>query len=62
MLFDLLQDGYAASRVMQVKAHRSVEHDHSPSVPAKFMVKDLRAYAEAAADTGTRSLSAPTLV
>lgn len=60
-LFELLLGGYAASRVMEVKARRFVEHDHSPSGPAKFMVKDLRAYAEAAADTGTRSLLAPTL-
>lgn len=60
-LFELLLGGYAASRVMEVKARRFVEHDHSPSGPAKFMVKDLRAYAEAAADTGTRSPLAPTL-
>ncbi|WP_232548484.1 NAD(P)-dependent oxidoreductase [Propioniciclava soli] len=52
-LFDLLGGGYAGSRVMEVKARRFAEHDHSPSGAAKFMVKDLRAFAEVAADTGT---------
>lgn len=42
-MFDLLQGGYAGSRVMEVKKRRFAEHDHSPSGPAKFMIKDLAA-------------------
>ncbi len=60
-LFDLMLGGYAASRVMQVKAPRYVVHDHSPSGPAKFMVKDLAAFAEAAAASGTGSVLLPAL-
>lgn len=51
-MFDLLIGGYAGSRVMEVKARRFAEHDHSPSGPAKFMIKDLRSYAESAAQEG----------
>ena len=51
-LFDLLGGGYAGSRLMEVKAHRFATHDHSPSGPAKFMIKDLRAVAEEAERTG----------
>lgn len=40
-LFDLLQRGYAASRILEVKKRRFAEHDHSPSGPARFLVKDL---------------------
>ncbi|WP_127125747.1 NAD(P)-dependent oxidoreductase [Georgenia sp. SYP-B2076] len=40
-LFALLQGGYAGSRIMEVKAHRFAQHDHTPSGPAKFMIKDL---------------------
>lgn len=59
-LFDLLGGGYAGSRVMEVKARRFAEHDHSPSGAAKFMVKDLRAFAEVAADAGvTTALTEP---
>lgn len=56
-LFDVLGRGYAASRVMEVKAHRFATHDHSPSGPAKFMIKDLRAVAEEADVTGIRTVS-----
>ncbi|RYV49714.1 NAD(P)-dependent oxidoreductase [Pengzhenrongella frigida] len=54
-MLDLLGGGYAGSRILEVKAHRFVAHDHSPSGPAKFMVKDLTfATAEAArSDTAT---------
>jgi 2-hydroxy-3-oxopropionate reductase len=51
-LFGLLLGGYASSRVMEVKAHRFATHDHSPSGPAKFMIKDLRAVAEEAEQSG----------
>lgn len=40
-LFDLLGSGFAASRIMEVKADRFAQHDHSPSGPARFMIKDL---------------------
>lgn len=52
-LFDLLGGGYAGSRIMEVKAHRFAEHDHSPSGPAKFMVKDLTFATDEARRTGT---------
>lgn len=54
-LFGLLQTGYAGSRVMEVKARRFAEHDHSPSGPAKFMIKDLAAFAEEAELDGMTS-------
>lgn len=56
-LFDVLMKGYAASRVMEVKAYRFATHDHSPSGPAKFMIKDLRAVAEEAEVTGVHTVS-----
>jgi 2-hydroxy-3-oxopropionate reductase len=52
-LFDLLGGGFAGSRLLEVKKHRFAAHDHSPSGPARFMVKDLRFAAEEAAQTGT---------
>lgn len=52
-LFGLLQGGYAGSRIMEVKGHRLATHDHSPSGPAKFMIKDLRFAADAAKGSGT---------
>lgn len=54
-LFELLGKGYAASRVIEVKAARFATHDHSPSGPAKFMIKDLRAVAEERQRAGSRS-------
>ncbi|WP_341358316.1 NAD(P)-dependent oxidoreductase [Georgenia sp. M64] len=52
-LFDLLGGGYAGSRLMEVKKARLAEHDHSPSGPARFMVKDLGFATAEAAATGT---------
>lgn len=40
-MFELLQGGYAGSTIMKDKATRFATHDHSPSGPAKFMIKDL---------------------
>ena len=40
-----------------MKAPRFVAHDHSPSGPAKFLVKDLRAFAEEAERVGMNTLS-----
>lgn len=52
-LLDLLGGGYAASRILEVKKRRFAEHDHSPSGPARFMIKDLGFAAAEAARTGT---------
>lgn len=52
-LFDLLGGGFAGSRVLEVKARRFAEHDHSPSGPAKYLVKDLGFATDEAARTGT---------
>lgn len=51
-LFDLLSTSYAASRILDVKARRFVERDHTASGPAKFLVKDLRAVLEEADRSG----------
>lgn len=56
-LFAVLLKGYASSRLMEVKAHRFVNHDHTPSGPARFMIKDLRAVAEEAEQTGLALVS-----
>lgn len=56
-LFDVLLKGYASSRLMEVKAHRFVNHDHTPSGPARFMIKDLRAVAEEAEQSGLSLIS-----
>mgnify|MGYP001409801679 CR=1 FL=1 len=56
-LFEVLQKGYAGSRLMEVKAHRFVRHDHTPSGPARFLIKDLRAVAEEADQTGLALVS-----
>jgi 2-hydroxy-3-oxopropionate reductase len=52
-MFDLLGGGYAGSRVLEVKKRRFAEHDHSPSGPARFMVKDLTGATEEARRTAT---------
>jgi 2-hydroxy-3-oxopropionate reductase len=52
-MFDLLGGGYAGSRILEVKKRRFAEHDHSPSGPARFMVKDLSAATGEARRTGT---------
>ena len=52
-LFNLLGSGYAGSRNLGVKGPRFAAHDHSPSGPARFMVKDLGFATEEAARSGT---------
>jgi 2-hydroxy-3-oxopropionate reductase len=52
-MFDLLGGGYAGSRILEVKKRRFAEHDHRPSGPARFMVKDLSAATEEARRTAT---------
>lgn len=61
VMFETLQRGYAGSRVLEVKAHRFVNHDHSPSGPARFMIKDLRAVAEEAEQSGLALVSVDAL-
>lgn len=50
-LFDLLGTGLAGSQVLEQKKQALVSHEHPPSGPAKFMVKDL-AFATAEARRG----------
>jgi len=50
-LFDVLGTGLAGSQVLEQKKNALVTHDHPPSGPAKFMVKDL-AFATAEARRG----------
>lgn len=59
-MFDLLGGGYAASRIMEVKKARFATHDHSPSGPAKFMIKDLGFAADEAvlSNTATPAMDA----
>lgn len=52
-LFDLLEGGYAGSRVLQTRKERIVTADYSPSGAAKYMVKDLTFAEEEAERTGT---------
>jgi 2-hydroxy-3-oxopropionate reductase len=61
-MFDLLGGGYAGSRVLEVKKRRFAEHDHSPSGPARFMVKDLGAAIEEARRTATPTPQADLLL
>lgn len=52
-LFDLLEGGYAGSRVLQTRKDRIVSGDYGSSGVAKYMVKDLGFALEEAARTGT---------
>lgn len=52
-LFDLLEGGYAGSRVLQTRKNRIVTGDYSPSGVAKYMVKDLTFAEEEAKKSGT---------
>lgn len=52
-MFDLLQQGYASSRILEVKKDRFAAHDHSPSGPARFMIKDLTFATAEARRSGT---------
>ncbi|PFG36584.1 2-hydroxy-3-oxopropionate reductase [Flavimobilis soli] len=60
-LLALLGTGYAGSRILDVKARRFAEHDHSPSGAARFMVKDLTFATEEAVRTGTGTPQLDTL-
>ena len=52
-MFGLLGGGYAGSRIMEVKGPRFARHDHSPSGPARYMVKDLGFATDEATSSGT---------
>ena len=60
-MFDLLGGGYAGSRILEVKGRRFATHDHSPSGPAKFMVKDLGFATVEAIRSGTATPQLDTL-
>lgn len=51
-LFNLLEGGYAGSRVLQTRKDRIATEDYSPSGAAKFMIKDLTAALHEARSTG----------
>lgn len=52
-MLDLLGGGYAGSRILEVKKRAFVEHDHSPSGAARYMVKDLGFATDEARRSGT---------
>lgn len=52
-LFDLLEGGYAGSRVLQTRKDRIVSGEYGASGVAKYMVKDLSFAIEEATRTGT---------
>ncbi|TFC35264.1 NAD(P)-dependent oxidoreductase [Cryobacterium sp. MDB1-18-2] len=52
-LFDLLENGYAGSRVLDSRKRRIVDADYRPSGVARYMIKDLRYALEEADRTGT---------
>ncbi|MCJ1698125.1 NAD(P)-dependent oxidoreductase [Rathayibacter festucae] len=52
-LLELLQGGYAGSRVLETKRAALVARDYRPTGVASYMVKDLRAAADEAEATGT---------
>ncbi|WP_127125745.1 NAD(P)-dependent oxidoreductase [Georgenia sp. SYP-B2076] len=60
-LFELLQGGYAGSRVLADKGPRYATKDYSVSGAAKFWVKDLAAYLAEAERTGTPSVQGEAL-
>ena len=52
-LFDILGGGYAGSRLLEVKAGKLSQYDHSPDSPAGLMIKDLQFVLDEAQRTGT---------
>jgi 2-hydroxy-3-oxopropionate reductase len=58
-LLDLLGGGYAGSRILETRARRFVEHDHTPFGAAKYMSKDLGFAADLAQETSTRTIELP---
>lgn len=60
-LLDLLQGGYAGSRVLDTRKTRFVHHDYSPSGAARYLKKDLGFALEVAEATGTSAAQLPAL-
>jgi 2-hydroxy-3-oxopropionate reductase len=58
-LLDLIGGGYAGSRLLATRRRRFIEHDHSPSARAKYLLKDLGFAAAAAESTGTAVAQLP---
>ena len=61
-LFDLLSTSYAASRILEVKGPKFVNHDHAAAGPAKFLIKDLKAVIEEAEVSGLRLVTVDALL
>jgi 3-hydroxyisobutyrate dehydrogenase-like beta-hydroxyacid dehydrogenase len=60
-MWDLLDGGYAGSRLLTTRKQRLVEHDDSPSGAAKYLLKDLRCGLEVAEATRTSAELLPAL-
>ncbi len=60
--FDLLSTSYAASRILEVKGPKFVNHDHAAAGPAKFLIKDLKAVIEEAEVSGLRLVTVDALL
>ena len=58
-LLDLLQGGYANSRVLETRRSRFVSHDYTPSSAARYLRKDLGFAMETACATGARAVQLP---
>lgn len=61
VLMEVLGGGYAGSRILATRGRRLVEHDHTPSGAARYMVKDLDSALAAADATGTGTRLLPAL-
>lgn len=61
-LFELMQGGYAGSKIMADKGPRFVAKDYSVSGAAIFWIKDLLAYLDEAGRTGTATVQADRLL
>lgn len=61
VMWDLLDGGYASSRLLDTRKARLVEHDDSPSGAAKYLLKDLRCGLEVATATQTKAELLPAL-
>lgn len=61
-LLDLLQGGYAGSTILKDKATRYAQKDYTVSGAVKFWIKDLAAYLDEAARTGTPTVQADRLL
>lgn len=61
VLFDLLGNGYAASRILETRRHRFVDDDFSVSGAARYMTKDLHAAEALAAELNVKPSVLPAL-